>query len=238
MNTFGLIFILSGFLLGRQVVVGRVKETPEDLRDMTLGLLSGDFSSLQTTLARRGENVSPDVSGTVAAGASGGTALNSLLSNPLSNGLLGEVINLGSRAKGYRLGATGPDYYDCSGLVWQAMRNLDLFHGSRFTTSTFVASTNSIVRKVSKPAVGDIVLWPRHHMGVMAGPDKVYSAMNPENGIGYATLAQLDKSVGEGHEFYRLADQVSNSPQGPVNKLTQPTTKSDPNSKWLIPWQG
>lgn len=205
MNTFGLVFILAGFLLGRQVVVGRVKETPQDIRDLTLGLLSGDFSSLQSTLAQRGENVPPDVSSTVAAGASGGTALNQLLTTPVTNsGLLGEVIRLGSAAKGYVRGATGPESYDCSGLVWQAMRNLDIYKGPRFTTSTFVIQMGSRIKRVTDPMPGDVVLWPRHHMGVVSGPDRMYSAMSPKSGIGYAPINASDPTIGGTHVFYRL----------------------------------
>jgi len=204
MNTFGLIFMLAGFMLGRQVVAGRVKETPQDFRDITLAVLSGDFPSLQSTLAQRGKNVSPDVSSTVAAGTSGEAGISSLLGNPSGNGLLAKAVELGSKAKGYVLGAVGPDYYDCSGLVWRAMKDTGIYTGARFTTSTFTMQLAGHITKTDTPAVGDIVLWPRHHMGIVSGPDKMYSAMSPSLGIGYSPINASDASIGAAHVFYRI----------------------------------
>jgi cell wall-associated NlpC family hydrolase len=212
--------MLAGFLLGRQVVTGRVKETPQDIRDITLAVLSGDFTSLQSTLAQRGKNVSPDVSSTVAAGASGGSdSLSDLLTNPLSSDLLAKTVELGNAAKGYVLGATGPTYYDCSGLVWRAMKTLDLYTGPRFTTSTFVAQMGGRIQKVNAPQVGDIVLWPRHHMGVVSGPDQMYSARSPQSGIGYSPINASDVSIGGTHVFYRLGVLNANSPVGSINAM-------------------
>jgi hypothetical protein len=201
------------------VVTGRVKETPQDIRDITLAVLSGDFTSLKSTLAQRGKNVSPDVSSTVAAGTSGGAAISDLLTNPLSSDLLAKTVELGNAAKGYVLGATGPTYYDCSGLVWRAMKTLDLYTGPRFTTSTFVAQMGGRIQKVNSPQVGDIVLWPRHHMGVVSGSDQMYSARSPQSGIGYSPINASDASIGGTHVFYRLGVLKNDSPIGPVNSI-------------------
>jgi cell wall-associated NlpC family hydrolase len=206
MNTLGLIFVFGGVLLIRQVVTGRVMETPQDIRDMTLALLSGDFDALQSTLAQRGENLSPDVSGTVAAGTSGESDLTGVLSNPLGSDLLAKAVQLGSAAKGYRLGATGPDYYDCSGLVWQAMKAVKAYSGARFTTSSFVGMMGKKIKRVTDPAPGDIVLWPTHHMGVVSGKDKMYSAMSPRSGIGYASISASTPSIGGTPVYYRIAE--------------------------------
>jgi cell wall-associated NlpC family hydrolase len=207
MNTLGIIFILSGAMLMRQVVTGRVKETPQDVRDVTLALLSGDFSSVQRTLSQRGQNVPPDVSGTVAAGYTGGTSgVGGLLQQGVSD-LLPTTVALGSKAKGYRLGATGPDYYDCSSLVWAAMKQLKLYDGPRFTTKSFTTQLRSKIVATTKPVAGDIVLWPGKHMGVVAGDDRMYSAMSPTSGIGYASISGSNASIGGAPVFYHVVGE-------------------------------
>jgi cell wall-associated NlpC family hydrolase len=206
-NTFGLIFILGGVLLLRQVVTGRVRETPQDIRDITVNILNGDFTALSATLAQRGENAPPVTVGTVAAGGlTGGAALSNALMSPITGDLLAKCVELGNKARGYRLGATGPDFYDCSGLVWRAMQDLDYFKGPRFTTNSFVAALGNQIVKVTKPVVGDVALWPRHHMGIVSGPDQMYSAMSPSLGIGYSSITGASKSIGSGSPvYYRLS---------------------------------
>lgn len=206
MNTLGLVFILSGFLLGRQVVTGRVRETPTDIRDMTLALLSGDFPAITETLSRRGENAPPAVTGTVAAATAGGVT--ELLTQPVTGNsdLLAKATELGGKAKGYVLGATGPDYYDCSGLVWQAMKQIGMYNGPRFTTRSFVSQMGSRATLVDKPTVGDVVLWPSRHMGIVSGKDKMYSAMSPANGIGYGTISASTPTIGGTPVYYRIKE--------------------------------
>ena len=204
MNTFGLVFVLGGVLLLRQVVTGRVRETPSDFRDITLALLSADFDALKVTLGQRGQNVSPVVTGTVAAGATGG--ISGLLSQGVTGDVLAKSVELGQSAKGYRLGATGPEYYDCSGLIWRAMKDLKIYNGPRFTTSTFVAQMGGLVSKVGNPVIGDIVLWPGKHMGVVSAHDQMYSAKSPSTGIGYSPIAASNPSIGGIPVYYRLTE--------------------------------
>lgn len=198
MNTLGLVFLLGGFLLGRQVVVGRVRETPSDIRDVTLALLSGDFDTLQRTLAQRGENVSPDVTSTVAADTSGETPVSP------SGDLLAQVVALGSAARGYVWGASGPTFYDCSGLVWQGLKATGQYKGARFTTSTFTKALGGRAVQVPSPSIGDVVLWPGHHMGVYSATNQIYSAMSPTAGIGYSSVSSVTKTVGVSPVYYRV----------------------------------
>ena len=97
------------------------------------------------------------------------------------------AVALGKTAKGYRFGASGPDYYDCSGLMWKATRKAGVYTGGRFTTWTI--GGNAAFGKVSSPVVGDLVVWPTHHMGVVTGKNQFYSAKNSRDGIGYATIS-------------------------------------------------
>lgn len=191
----------------RQVMAGRVKETPDDLRDIAVAVVNGDFDALTSVLSQRGENVSPDVSGTVAASDTSG---DTTLPTVVSGALLAECVKLGSAARGYRLGATGPDYYDCSGLVWRAMKNLGMYEGPRFTTSTFVRAVGNTFSQVQSPSSGDIVLWSGKHIGVVSGPDKMYSAMSPSSGIGYGSISGSNGYFGRTATFYRTTNQGGN----------------------------
>lgn len=211
-------------MLLRQVVTGRVPNTVSDFKAISLAALQGDFHALQSQLALRGNNVSPDITGEVAAGMSGETALSGkdgtsgLLTAPAQGGnadLLNRVVGLGQAAKGYRLGATGPDYYDCSGLVWQAMKQQGSYTGPRFTTFTFARQTAGDVTKVTTPAVGDIVLWPAHHMGVVSGPGKMFSAMSPGAGIGFGDIDGSAAYFGSKPDYYR----VNSTGQGVLNQI-------------------
>lgn len=59
MPTIGLLFILGGAVLFRQIAVGRVANLPGDVRDLALAFLSADMVGVQSVLAQRGNNVSP-----------------------------------------------------------------------------------------------------------------------------------------------------------------------------------
>jgi cell wall-associated NlpC family hydrolase len=184
MPALGIVFLLAGILAVRQVIVGRAKETPTDVKDAAVALLNGDTSGLASVMARRGSNTSAatgpvDGSGSVAAlPTSGATAL------------AAECVTLGNAAKGYALGKTGPDYYDCSGLVWRAGYVLGIYKGKRYTTATFEHVAPQFATKVSTPSAGVIVIWVAGgHMGVMTSDTDFYSARSPSKGIGTAKLA-------------------------------------------------
>lgn len=190
MAPFGYAFILGGILLIRQVVVGRAMDTPGDTRDLALALLRGDTASVQEVLARRGSSVEVDDSALV-----GGAG---------SSTLVTECMRLGEAAKGYKLGSSGPDYYDCSGLVWRAMKNLGIYNGPRFTTHVFAAVAKAKGwPKVDAPSPGDVVLWPAKHMGVATGGDGMYSARSTVKGINPSSIAG-DTSVLGTPSFYRI----------------------------------
>lgn len=190
MSPIGYAFVLVGVMLIRQVVVGRAMDTPTDARDLTLALLRGDTAEVGAILSRRGSAVdaSTDIGSSVDA----------------SNTLVAECMRLGNAAKGYRLGATGPDYYDCSGLVWRAMRNLGIYGGPRFTTHVFAGVAKAKGwEKVSTPSAGDVVLWPMKHMGVATGGDGMYSARSTAKGINASSISG-DSSVLGTASFYRI----------------------------------
>jgi cell wall-associated NlpC family hydrolase len=62
---------------------------------------------------------------------------------------------------------------DCSGLIYRA--GLDIGLGwPRFTTSTIMFSP--YVQRVPVPSVGDIVVWPGMHAGIVSGPRQMLAA--------------------------------------------------------------
>lgn len=182
-----------GALLIRQVVVGRSSETPGDLRDLAISFFSADVDGMSEVLTRRGS--SDTGSGEVAA-APGVT--------PTNNALAQKVIELGQAAKGYRWGATGPEYYDCSGLIWKACRELGIYKGSRFTSHNFSRIAGNIWTQVAAPAAGDIVLWTGKHMGVSLGGDTMYSARSRSKGIGESTVSGDNSYFGFDASYWRL----------------------------------
>lgn len=190
MDTLAIAFVGLGVLLIRQVVVGRVKETPSDMRDFATAALSGDTATMQTVFSRRGSNVETDVTDTVAADTSvSTTSAVSLAASSVGSPLVAEMTRLGTAAKGYVWGATGPSYYDCSGLVWRALKNLGLYSGPRFTSATFEAVAPKFAQRVNSPAVGDIIVWPGHHIGVAINDTDMYSARSPSKGIGPSSIS-------------------------------------------------
>lgn len=133
-------------------------------------------------------NFQPLLPGSGSAAATGGTSASAAVGVSAGDGsLLSTAVALGTAAGNtYQWGATGPDAYDCSGLVWTAMKQLG-YTGRRFNTATFALSKAGT--RVATPATGDVVLWTGHHMGIVSGTDQFYSAKSALLGIGYAKIS-------------------------------------------------
>jgi cell wall-associated NlpC family hydrolase len=201
MSTIAWVLILASVFVFRAVSKGRITNLPEDLSDGFLALLRGDTTELTSVLARTGDSATPDQGALTpeeseawqGAGKAGGDAIGAIAAE--SNALAGTAMRLGRAAKGYRFGATGPDYYDCSGLMWRACQKLG-YKGARFTTFTIQGRKEfqPVTGRTDKALrIGDIVVWPRHHMGVVTGPDRFYSARNPRSGISEASISGFRK---------------------------------------------
>lgn len=97
------------------------------------------------------------------------------------------------RGKIYQWGATGPNEFDCSGLVMYTLKKdygIDYPHysGAQYSASQHIS------RSQAKP--GDLVFWGvggGKHVGVYAGGDKYYSAYGPNgtHGIGMEPLSSV-----------------------------------------------
>lgn len=213
MPAFAILFIVGGAFLIRQVMVGRATETPGDLKDATTALLSGDTSSFGEVMARRGSNTDGGTESATPVDGSGGSVLPSLSSSG-NTALAAECVRLGEAASGYVLGATGPKYFDCSGLVWRAAVNLGLYRGPRFTTATFERVANQFSYQVASPSAGDIVIWVSGgHIGVMVSDTEFYSARSPSKGIGSAPLSADIKWFGEKPDYWSLGQAPAPAPR-------------------------
>lgn len=218
MNTLGWLFILSGILVARQVSRGRVMDISTDLGDAFIAIASGDSDALGAVLARTGESATPTTADEAIAnlteGVTGGlTTATGTIAQVIGQGVEGitglalAAVALGTRAKGYKWGAEGPDYYDCSGLMYRSAQVIG-YKGSRFSTSD--VRSHKEFKTISAPAtqgpgltgatINDIVLWPAGsggitgHMGVITGPNKFYSARSVKSGISEASISGFRKT--------------------------------------------
>lgn len=190
MNTFAWVLILGGLLIFRTVYKGRIMNIGEDLSDSFLAFASGDFKGFTEVLGRTGDgNV---VSATHPTQLIKGVTPTNTGHEDGSANLNSTVIALGTAAKGYRLGATGPDWYDCSGLVYRAVQKFG-YKGPRFTTDNVMNQKGFTKISEASASTGDIVLWPTHHMGVINNKTDFWSARNPRSGIGMAKIKGFRK---------------------------------------------
>lgn len=203
MNTLGWVFILVGVLVIRAVSKGRVLNIGEDLSDAFLAIANGDSKELTEVLQRTGDSSESSslkdyrpIVKTAAGIENTGTSLAK------------KAIALGEKAQGYRWEATGPDYYDCSGLIWRACKAIG-YPGGRFTTAT-VRSNKKYFSVIEAPGTSgpgvisagydDLVLWPAGsggitgHIGVITGADTFYSARSVRSGIGNAKISTFRKT--------------------------------------------
>lgn len=198
MKPLGIIFLILSALAGRAGIRGRaLSDISGDVKDGTKALVTGNFTELQAVYSREGTLSVDSAGGTTSAGGSG------------NGSVLVEMQRLGTLAKGYRLGSVGQLYYDCSGLVYAAMKSLGIYTGLRFSTATFPAFAASKITRVPATDVqtGDIVLWQSGlagHMGAVDGQDSFYSALNPTKGLVSMSTSQFTKSYKVTPSYWRV----------------------------------
>lgn len=206
MSTIGWFLILTAALILRQVSKGRVLNTMEDLSDAFLAITTGDTQKLASVVNKTGDYNRPseaDIQAGMApaSGIAGGDILKA-------------AVALGSAAKGYRWAADGPNYYDCSGLVYRAAQKVG-YSGPRFYTADVKARAGFY--PVSDPRVGDIVLWTAGrggatgHMGIVSGNDQFYSARSVRSGIGYSPISTFRNVKPEYLRFLTKSESAQRS---------------------------
>lgn len=203
MQTIAYLFIIAGLLAVRAVFKGRVDEIPQDLGKFITALLTFDVKGLME-VASLETTPKTSVSNDVATDAPSAATANTTL--------LSTVQALGAKAtKGYSQDQdkrTGPDYYDCSGLVYRGMVTMG-YDVKSFWTGNFRSAASKYISKINAENAqpGDIVIWTGH-MGVVAGNGQAYAAKSKKSGIGTQSIAGVTKSKGK-PEYYRLISKMT-----------------------------
>ena len=83
--------------------------------------------------------------------------------------------------KDFRMGAEGPERFDCSGLVYYAFTEAGLYEGMfgtrRMLARNYLQWARDHDALTMDPSVGDLILWTAHgtekvvHMGIFVGRD-------------------------------------------------------------------
>ena len=115
-----------------------------------------------------------------------------------ATGLLKAAEKYGEGHK-YVWGATGPNTFDCSGLVMYTLK-----HAYGIDYPHFSGSQYNMTRHISKGEahMGDLVFWGSggsDHVGIYAGGNRYFSAQSPAQGIHMNTL---DSVVGKGRPLF------------------------------------
>jgi CHAP domain len=196
MNTIAYLFLFAAGIMLRAVSKGRSENIVEDVSDAFLALVQGDGKAFREVANRTGDSLTAPEAHVATGGSSG-------LSGLPTNGAIGRAaVKRGSLARGYEWGKTGPDYYDCSGLMWRACQDAGVYprgDGNRFNTAS-IKNSKFFTKVEGTPAIDDIVLWApgvggvTGHMGVVTGTDTFYSARSKKTGIGYAKIKEFRKA--------------------------------------------
>ncbi|UUE18591.1 tape measure protein [Leuconostoc mesenteroides] len=139
--------------------------------------------------------------------ANGGGGASELLSNAVKYGT----------GKPYVWGATGPDSFDCSGLVQYTLKQMGKsfphYSGDQFNASNSVGS----------PKSGDLAFFGgggSQHVGIYAGNGKMFSAMSPSSNpnIGYANISNWSEKLAGYHRVAGLKSDDEKKSSG--NSMT------------------
>lgn len=128
-------------------------------------------------------------SGALASGAasgSGGVGTTPQPGSPTNNAAVN--FALAQVGKPYRWGATGPDAFDCSGLVWAAYRAAGGAPRIRWTTYTMLASLPSVPKSWKDLQPGDLVFPDAGHVVMVVDPNSHMIVESPKPGESVRTF--------------------------------------------------
>lgn len=111
--------------------------------------------------------------------------LPSVLSIPGANTLTMRALNwaLAQQGKPYIWGGTGPDGFDCSGLVYAAY--LAMGHPIPRDTYEMLAAVGTVLIPVATPQRGDLAFFGTGHVELWWKPGWTYGAQQPGTNVGF-----------------------------------------------------
>jgi cell wall-associated NlpC family hydrolase len=169
METMGWVLILVAALIVRGVARGRsLTDNYHDLADLFTHVLSNDLPGAKAVLARTGDSNIPAVV-PAAASAPGSTQTPSSTSSVSARAAAWAQTQVG---KPYRWGATGPDAYDCSGLVYAAFKQF----GVTLPRTSQLMMLSGVSVDQSNLQVGDLVFPDPNHVQIYVGGGKIVEA--------------------------------------------------------------
>lgn len=135
----------------------------------------------------------------------------------MSSKLLDKTESLGKAAKGYKFGSIGPIWYDCSGLIYAALRALAWYSGARFVTGNIISNSQFVRLLPAEATVGDVIVWSASlahgHMGVVSGPDEFYSARSVASGIKNGSISGFKAYPGTKPFYLRPVAVLTSQPR-------------------------
>lgn len=149
-----------------------------------------------------------------------------------------EAIKIGKAARGYSqtLGRLGPTWYDCSGLVYTALKHIGItLPGS--TTGPEQSATKSVSWNDGKP--GDLAFWPGH-VGIVtstSGNGRMYNAENPTDGIKFAPIKGFESGFIGLHRVPGLSDGDSTKKKSKGSSTLNKLVKKQLGAK-ALKWIG
>lgn len=119
--------------------------------------------------------------------------------------------------KPYVWGGKGPNEFDCSGLIYWALKQLGINYGGNSTSQW------GMVERISESELkpGDLIFYGANasrHVSVYISPGRCFEAKSPSEGIGYGNYKNASDVCGYGR-IKELSDGASGAAKEGLNKL-------------------
>lgn len=108
--------------------------------------------------------------------------------------------------KPYRMAGDGPTYYDCSGMVAEALRHFGINIGRNTVAMQESSGVQYLGKNISKTTPGDLVIYGHGtgasgHVGIIKNPKKhtMFNETEP-----YARVTSVDAPMSMGYGYYRI----------------------------------
>lgn len=141
--------------------------------------------------------------------------------------------------KPYRMGATGPDYYDCSGMVETALKHFGIDIGRTTVAMQNSSGVQYLGKDLGKTTAGDLVIYGHGsgalgHVGIIKNPakDSMFNETVPS-----ARVSSISGPKSMGYGYYRIKGlHDANAKTDKANTRLEKLVKSELGSsalKWI-----